>query len=66
MYINRGVTQGQSGVGKIKRRPFLETLTAIYWKTVVVTMQVHNGYKKWCPLELFDSHFVQWQSPSRI
>lgn len=61
--------RGKVASGKLKEGLlFWKSLTAIYWEAVTVTMQIHNEYKEWCPLELFDSHLVQsqWQSPSRI
>lgn len=69
MFINRSVTRGKVASGKLKEGfPFWKYLTAIYWETVTVTMQIHNEYKEWRPLELFNSHLVQsqWPPPSRI
>lgn len=52
----RDLTQGQSGVGKVKKR--LLFLEIFNWETVTTTMQIHNGHKEWSPLELFKSHIV--------
>lgn len=68
LFINRDITQGQSGVRKIKRRlPFLEIVDCHLLGNCYsnnTKKKTHNEYKEWRPLELFNSHLIQsqWQS----